>query len=63
MFIVLMLFTALIICLCQFANFKTIHANAKNSTWYQSLACEDTVKGDCWCLPRPWDNFADLTFD
>ena len=39
---------------CKFYKY---HANAKNSTWYQSLACEDTVKGHCCCLPRPWDKF------
>ena len=38
-------------------------ANAKNSTWYQSLACENIVKGHCCCFSLDIGKiFVDLTF-
>ena len=40
-----------------------VYANAKNSTWYQSLACENKVKGHCCCFSLDLGiRFADLTF-
>ena len=44
-------------------KFLSISANAKNSTWYQSLACENTVKGHYCCFSLDLGKrFADPTF-